>query len=143
MPGGRPTKLTPAVQARIVAHLRAGNYIETAAAAAGITKETLYDWLRRGAAETFGPHRQFSDAVQEAQAAAETDMVRLVATAAKEQWQAAAWHLERKFPDRWGRRTEVTVDVKKDAAESTSAMIAGFFGTAEAGSDASEPAGDK
>jgi transposase len=43
---GRPTKLTPEVQARIITYLRGGSYIETAAAACGIHKDTLYEWLK-------------------------------------------------------------------------------------------------
>ena len=48
---GRPTKLTPEVHERIANAIRRGNYIETAAALAGISKVALYDWLHRGAAE--------------------------------------------------------------------------------------------
>ena len=38
---GRPTKLTPDVQEKIVQAIRAGNYIETAAAYAGVR---MYVW---------------------------------------------------------------------------------------------------
>lgn len=58
MPGGRPTKIDQVLDTRggqpvtvadtIVSAVRAGNYIETAAALAGITKPTLYDWLNTG-----------------------------------------------------------------------------------------------
>lgn len=33
-------------------------------------------------------------------------------------WRAAAWRLERKFPDKWGRKTKVEIDSKPDFAES-------------------------
>ena len=36
---------------QIVAAVRAGNFIETAAAFAGISKQTLYNWLKEGARE--------------------------------------------------------------------------------------------
>lgn len=49
--GGRPTKCTPEITARILSYVEQGNYIEIAAAAAGINKTTLYDWLKRGARE--------------------------------------------------------------------------------------------
>src|SRR5690625_7108873 len=45
---GRPTKLTPEVHDTIVDALRAGNYIETAAALAGVSKVSLYAWLKIG-----------------------------------------------------------------------------------------------
>ena len=108
---GRPTKLTPEVQAKICEAIRAGNYIETAAAFAGIRKSTLYDWLRRGQRASHGLYRSFSEAVEKAQADTEARDVALIAKAAAEgNWKAAAWRLERKFPERWGRREHHLVD---------------------------------
>ena len=118
MAGGRPTKLDYKVQEKIIQAIKAGNYMETAAAYAGISKSTLYDWLKRGEREkqrvAKNPRYRirksekiyvdFSDAVEKALAEAEVRDVLLISKAAEEQWQAAAWRLERKFPDRWGRR---------------------------------------
>lgn len=120
----RPTKLNSEIQNKIVTAIRAGNYIETAAAYAGISKSTLYDWLRRGEREkqrveknpryrirkSEKPYVEFSDAVEKALAEAEIRDVAIIAKAAEEHWQAAAWRLERKFPERWGRkdRHEIT-----------------------------------
>jgi transposase len=104
-PTGRPTKLTPELQERICTALRAGNYMETAAAFCGVTKDTLYKWLKKGALPgARGIYRGFSDGVEKAQAEAETRSVALIAKAAATQWQAAAWHLERTKPHRFGRR---------------------------------------
>ena len=114
----RPTKLNKVVESKIISAIRAGNYIETAAAYAGINKSTLYDWLKRGEREkqrvqkTPGgrirkketPFVEFSNAVEKALAEAEVRDVAIIAKAAEDQWQAAAWRLERKFPDRWGKR---------------------------------------
>ncbi len=107
---GRPTKLTPEIANQIVMAITTGNYIETAAAFAGIHKDTLYDWLKKGARAKSGPYQEFSDAVEKALAESEVRDVTLIANAAKDNWTAAAWRLERKHPERWGRRdrTEVT-----------------------------------
>ena len=108
---GRPTKLTPQVQARIVQAIVGGNDITVAAAYAGIGKTTFYEWLERGRKAKTGPFADFADAIQKAQADAETRNVALIAKAAQEgTWTAAAWWLERKYPERWGRkeRHEVT-----------------------------------
>ena len=70
--GGRPIKLTPEVQQTIVSYIRSGNYVETSAAAAGITKETFYSWLRSGANAKSGIFKEFSDAVKRAMAEAES-----------------------------------------------------------------------
>lgn len=110
-PRGRPTKLNPEMQAKICDALRAGNYLETAAAFAGIDKTTLFDWLRRGARNSSGIHHEFSRAVEKAMADAETRDVALIAKAAAEGvWQASAWRLERKYPSRWGRRDHHRID---------------------------------
>jgi transposase-like protein len=103
----RPTKLSPELQQRIVQALSAGAYVETAAAMAGVSKQTLYSWLKRGADQAQGPFREFLDAVEKAQAEAEVRDIALIAKAAQTQWQAAAWRLERKFPEKWGRKTRV------------------------------------
>jgi len=108
-----PTKMTPEVVAACVQAMKAGAYIETASSYAGITRETLYEWLRKGAAEEAGPYRDFSDTIKKALADSELRDLSLIAKAANEQWQAAAWRLERRYPERWGRRVidqRVTVD---------------------------------
>ncbi|MFS8631315.1 MAG: hypothetical protein LOD92_09215, partial [Bacillales bacterium] len=84
--------------------IRMGAYIETAAAYAGINKSTLYDWMRRGARAKSGKYKEFSNAIEKALAESEMRDLAVIAKASQENWQAAAWRLERKFPDRWGRR---------------------------------------
>jgi hypothetical protein len=110
---GRPTKLNPEVQDKIVAALRAGNYQETAAMYAGVEARTFYRWMKRGESDGTEdePYRQFRQAVEKAKADAEVRDVALIDRAAADgSWQAAAWKLERKFPNRWGRvnRTEIS-----------------------------------
>lgn len=108
---GRRTRLTPDVQNSIVTALRAGNYSETAAAYAGISKATFYEWCARGRREPDSIYADFLDAVESAKAASEVRDVALIDKAATDgSWQAAAWKLERKYPQRWGRltRTEIT-----------------------------------
>lgn len=109
---GRPTKLTPEVHKRIVDMVRAGNYPEVAAQAAGIPPRTYYDWMARGD-EGREPYSQFSQGVKEAQAAAESHAVTTIRKAAMDgTWQAAAWFLERSKPERWRRRENVEVTGK-------------------------------
>jgi hypothetical protein len=94
---GRPAKFTPERQERILDAIRAGNYVETAALAAGIGKSTFYEWVER--------FPDFADAVQKARAEAETRYVAVIEKASTTSWQAAAWWLERSAPSRWGRQT--------------------------------------
>jgi transposase-like protein len=107
----RPTKLTPEVQDRIIQAVTAGNYLETAAQYAGIDGSTLRRWVAKGESDTSAePYRSFCTALKSARAAAEVRSVALIQQAATGgTWQAAAWYLERSYPDRWGRtRVEVT-----------------------------------
>jgi transposase len=105
--GHRPTKLTDESADRIVAVLRSGGYVETAAAVAGITKRTFYGWMARGDATgtkaVDAPYRAFRERVDQARAEAESRNVAIIATAAAKDWKAAAWLLERQAPERWGR----------------------------------------
>ena len=115
---GRKTKLTPEIQDRILRLVRAGNYLEVAAAASGVRKATLLEWLRRGEREAASDEdtvfARFSGEVLTAQAEAEARDVTLIAKAGTEEWQAAAWRLERKFPGRWGRRDRHDVSITDD-----------------------------
>lgn len=110
-PMGRPPKISQELIEKICLAVRAGNYIETAAAYAGVNKSTLYDWLKRGArARGGGIYKDFSNAVEQAMATAEVHMVAKIAKAAERNWGAAAWHLERTRPARFGKqeRMELT-----------------------------------
>jgi len=111
MAQGRKSKLTPEMQAKIVSYLQGGTYIETAAAAAGIGKRTLFRWLKNATEKGCDPkYKAFADAVEKAQAAANLRDVTLISHAAKKDWRAAAWRLERRHPKRWGtvQRHEVS-----------------------------------
>lgn len=70
-PGGRPQKLTEELIKTVVNAMRAGVYLETAAAHAGVTSVTLRDWIRKGVAGKSKLHKQFSSAIEKAEADAE------------------------------------------------------------------------
>ena len=89
----------------LLAAIQEGSYLETACKLAGLSKVTVYDWIKRG--ETGEePHATFLNALQKAEAQAEHEMVRAVRKAGQKEafWAAAATHLERRHPDRWGKR---------------------------------------
>lgn len=104
---GRPSKLTPETAQRILDCIRAGNYLETSAAYAGISKSSLFNYLRRGNQQRRGKYRELLESVERALAEAEVRDVLTIERASKSDWKAAAWRLERKFPTRWGRRVEI------------------------------------
>lgn len=106
----RPTKLNEEVARRIVDLVRVGNFLETASEAAGVERRTVSRWLKRGAEEETGPFREFREAVEKAQAESESRDVALIAKAAKDDWQAAAWRLERKFPAKYAVRVRQVIE---------------------------------
>jgi transposase-like protein len=105
----RKPKLTEELIERVVHAILGGNYNAVAARYAGICESTFYRWLQEGE-EGNGIKREFSDAVKKAESDAEVRNVALIQTASRDTWQAAAWWLERKHNERWGRkeRREVT-----------------------------------
>lgn len=101
---GRPPVFTMEIQDRIVKAILIGAYVETAAISAGITKETLYTWMKDGIKRPDSPYRGFSDAVNKAIADAELHDIATIEKASVRNWQAAAWKLERRNWQRWGRK---------------------------------------
>ena len=101
----RPTKLSPQRQAQICEYVAQGSSREVAARACGVDPATLYRWMQRGEAEPAGIYRKFCEAIKKADAEAELASLRNISAAAENGvWQAAAWKLERRYPNRWGRR---------------------------------------
>jgi hypothetical protein len=96
----RPTKLTPAVETAILDALRAGATRTAAAMAAGVPRETMARWTTRFVT--------FRHAVLQAEAQAEIRATVTVRQAINgNDWRAAAWWLERRRHDDWGRRDRI------------------------------------
>ena len=101
---GRPSELTPEVQEKICNAIRAGNYYEAACAYAGIGYSTFREWMVKGEKAKSGKYREFAETVKRAEHEAEVRMVAMWQKHMPENWQAIATFLERRYPDRWGRR---------------------------------------
>ncbi len=136
--GGRPSKFTEETRRTIVSAIRAGNYRDSAALYAGIDERTFYRWMARGEAEEPG-YCQFCQDIKKAEGFAQVSSLGIIARAAvgspieymvnsagelvcgkdgkpvvlKHEkdpvWTAAAWQLERKHPEKYGRRLESTI----------------------------------
>lgn len=112
-------KLTPELQQKICDYISQGNYNDTACKAVGISTQTFYVWLKRGAESTRGIYADFSGAVKKAQAQAEAwHLSQITAASRRGIWQASAWYLERKHPERWGRheRRDLNISGKGDSS---------------------------
>jgi transposase len=117
-------RLTPEIADQLVSLLRAGSYVEVACETAGVPRRTFYDWWRRGDPggddPAFAGLRRFRRRVEQAKSEAESRQVAIIAQAARESWQAAAWLLERRYPERWARASQR----EKDAGEAASPAAA-------------------
>ena len=105
---GRPSDIGSASTVQqVLDAIGDGNYLETAAKLAGLSKVTVYEWLKRGQTGE-EPFATFANAVEKAEARAEAQMVANVRKASNlpQFWAAAATHLERRHPDRWGKRQD-------------------------------------
>ncbi len=121
MARGRPTKLSPALQKKIVTTIRKGNYREVAACLVGLAPETLSRWMSRDDQ----PYMDFRQAVLEAEQLAEMRAVELIMRAAAKDANHAKWWLERKFPHRWGRKDRHEASRDRSALDGGSIIYIG------------------
>jgi len=112
----RRTKLTDRTKEDIVKALRAGNSRRDSALYAGVSETTFYSWMARGR-EGEPLYAEFLEAVEKAEAQSVVRNVAIIQRAAEETWQAAAWWLERKRPDDWGRRQRMDIGADKEELE--------------------------
>jgi len=93
----RPTKYTPERVKRITDALRMGATYELACGYAGIGFDTFNQWRKT--------KPEFFEMLKEAEGAAAVGWLAKIEKAANDgEWQAAAWKLERRYPDDYGRR---------------------------------------
>ena len=120
---GRPPKITQQIQDSICSAIRGGSFMETAAAYGGISKDTLYAWMRLGARGEGEEYVKFSDAIKRALAESEVQGIAQIRAHGKESWQAVAWYLERRFKERWGRSIKIDNDLKDKSTEELLALL--------------------
>lgn len=97
---------------RIIDAVRIGATLRAAGDMARVRYTTVCEWLARG--EGRHPTRRptpelvtFAAEVRAAAAEHERSLLRAVQVPEITSWQAAAWLLERRFPERWGPRRRV------------------------------------
>lgn len=102
--GGRPCLLDKQRKTRLLSAIQKGMPLKHAAMLAGISYDTLNRWRMRGE-EKGAPSRfrQFCKALRHSQAVAMLRLVSHIQAAGKQDWRAAAWMLERRHPEDFGR----------------------------------------
>jgi transposase len=103
---GRNTDLNEDVQHAITQAVAMGLTRRAAAAIGGVTTATIRNWEERGKAGE-EPYAGFVQAMELAEAHKERDVTTSVLDAAKSDWRAGAFFLERRVPE-WMPKSNVT-----------------------------------
>lgn len=131
---GQKGKISPEMIEKITKVIAAGNYANVACQFCGISEVTYYAWINRGIAEAErieklnaqgvealpdkkeGIYLKFLKAIRKAETEGEVAAVAHIRNAMGNSWQAAAWYLERKHHERYGRRDKsVNVNMNQEA----------------------------
>lgn len=92
---GRPTKYSEAVVQRLTTAIRLGATYAAACGYAGISDDTLANWRTTKSG--------FSERLARAEGEATVRWLTKINHAATDDWRAAAWMLERRYPREYGR----------------------------------------
>lgn len=139
----RPTKLTDEIIDLLVKGIKSGLTYNDAAQLAGIHKRTLERWRKKGELAKSGPYCRFYRSIKKAEVEARMILLTRIndASAGRQVvrekrvernangevkrivkitrtlppvWQAAAWILERRYPDEFGRNAKPRVSESDD-----------------------------
>lgn len=130
---GRPSKLTDELRDSLCHALANGVYLAHAAPALGVDRRTITEWIRRGTADIAAgrndtDHAALVLALETARERGTMLMTEIVTRAARRDWRAAAWWLERTRPAAFGATTE---SISRDEAHLADAAADGVAGEDE------------
>lgn len=101
-------KYTPKIIEQLIKCIEAGSNVATACRAVGISRNTFYEWLN---------DEEKSDIsytiIQKVEARAILRNIIIIQKAAKKNWTAAAWFLERKDFKNWGKKDKLAPETPK------------------------------
>jgi hypothetical protein len=102
-------KFTPERQKKILALLRSGLPRVTVCLLAGIGRTQFYAWLKA--------NRTFRTAVKRAEGTVERRWMGLIEKAARDpkHWTAAAWLMERRWPEKYALRMARMIEAEREA----------------------------
>ena len=104
----RPSKLTPELAEKIANYISTGNYASVVCGLVGIGETTYYNWLEKGSKSKSGKYREFWESIKKAEAAREVKWIKDID--GDPSWQSKAWLLERRYPERWGKKETHVVE---------------------------------
>lgn len=124
---GRPSGFTPERARAILGGISRGLSYKHSAQLAGISYMTFNRWRKDGArADAPAELRDFCDHLGQAEARNADTLLRAISMAGRRRdWRAAAWILERRFPDEWALRNDVQARQVQDGLEALGSEING------------------
>lgn len=90
------SKYSKKITARICKLIRNGVFNKDAAKAATISETTFYRWMKE--------KREFRESIKKAEMQRKCYFILAIAKAAVRKWQAAAWYLERVYPEEFAKK---------------------------------------
>lgn len=97
-------KYSKEITDEICKHITTGASNLDAATMCGISESTFYEWTKKS---------EFLESIKKAQLKKKIAMVNRILRAASDTWTAAAWYLERVYPNEYGRYDRVEHEIKK------------------------------
>ncbi len=117
-----PRKLNQGMITALSEVIAKGNYATVACQLCGISENCFYTWLEQalkdeenGLTSEDSLYVRLKESLKRAEAQAEAELVNVVRESAtvKKEWLPAITFLERRHPDRWGRKDRTRVDINE------------------------------
>ena len=107
--GGRPSKADDECMKKILDGIKAGLSYEGACGLARVSYNTFNRWRQWGEKGTSEKFRKFCEELSYAEAVAEAEQLKKIKDDPDTKY--ACWILERRFPERWGRRDQLKQEI--------------------------------
>lgn len=107
--GGRPRKDTKEIMDKVLKGIKAGLSYEGACGLARISFNTFNRWRLEGEKAESGKYWEFLKELRNAEAIAEAEQLKRIKNDPDTKY--ACWILERRFPDRWGKKEQIKQEI--------------------------------
>lgn len=105
--------MTPETCERLYNLIASGVSVEAASFLCGLNDQTVFSWVRRGRVSTEPAYVDFYNGYMKAKAACQAKAIQQITRAGDKDWRAAAWKLERLFPELFSERVTITIEERE------------------------------
>jgi hypothetical protein len=113
--GGRPSKATDEIMKKVLDGIKAGLSYQGACGLARISFNTFNSWRQEGERAESGKFFEFLKELSYAEAVAEAEQLKKIKNDPDTKY--ACWILERRHPDRWGKKEQVKQEISGPEGE--------------------------